>query len=117
MPPELPPTKSALLYLRRQLRFIEQGHDMLERKRELLTLVVRDRLDYCSRRAWRRRRWPALTAGWASPSCAWAACPRTARGRLEPALAVSILPRSSVGVEYPTVARTSCPPAGGADMD
>lgn len=44
MPLELPPTKSALLYLRRQLRFIEQGHDMLERKRELLSLVVRDRL-------------------------------------------------------------------------
>jgi V/A-type H+-transporting ATPase subunit D len=106
MPLELPPTKSALLYLRRQLRFIEQGHDMLERKRELLSLVVRDRLkDYLGRRAQARQalagayRW----LGIAELRMGGHVLEQLAVG-LEPALAVSILPRSSVGVEYPTVA-------------
>ena len=105
MPLELPPTKSALLYLRRQLRFIEQGHDMLERKRELLTLVVRDRLkDYRARRTLAQEalagayRW----LGIAELRMGGHILEQLAVG-LEPALAVSILPRSSVGVEYPTV--------------
>ena len=38
------PTKSALLQLKRQTKFLELGHDMLERKRELLTRVVYERL-------------------------------------------------------------------------
>jgi len=40
----LAPTKSALLQLRRQLAFLQQGHDLLERKRELLTFLVHERL-------------------------------------------------------------------------
>lgn len=105
MPLELPPTKSALLYLRRQLRFIEQGHDMLERKRELLTLVVRERLqDYRARRAQAQEalagayRW----LGIAELRMGGHVLEQLAVG-LAPALAVRILPRSSVGVEYPTV--------------
>lgn len=109
---ELPPTKSALLCLRRQLRFIEQGHDMLERKRELLSLVVRDRLkDYRARRAQaqealdRAYRW----LGIAELRMGGHVLEQLAVG-LSPALAVSILPRSSVGVEYPTVS-VETPPA------
>ena len=34
------PTKSALLNLRKQVRFLEDGHTLLERKRELLTRLV-----------------------------------------------------------------------------
>ena len=34
------PTKSALLNLRKQVRFLEDGHALLERKRELLTRLV-----------------------------------------------------------------------------
>ena len=34
------PTKSALLNLRKQARFLEDGHALLERKRELLTRLV-----------------------------------------------------------------------------
>ena len=108
---ELPPTKSALLYLRRQLRFIEQGHDMLERKRELLTLVVRDRLkDYRARRAQAQQaldlayRW----LGIAELRMGGHVLEQLAIG-LSPALAVSILPRSSVGVEYPTVSVETLP--------
>ena len=111
MPLELPPTKSALLHLRRQLRFIEQGHDMLERKHELLTLVVRDRLkDYRARRALAQEaldsayRW----LGIAELRMGGHVLEQLAVG-LAPALAVSILPRSSVGVEYPTVSVDTLP--------
>ena len=34
------PTKSALLNLRKQVEFLEGGHALLERKRELLTRLV-----------------------------------------------------------------------------
>ncbi len=34
------PTKSALLNLRKQVKFLEDGHTLLERKRELLTRLV-----------------------------------------------------------------------------
>ena len=42
---KIPPTKSALLSLKRQTTFLVQGHAMLERKRELLTRLVYERLD------------------------------------------------------------------------
>ena len=35
-----PPTKNTLLSLKKQVRFLEEGHDLLERKRELLTRLV-----------------------------------------------------------------------------
>ena len=40
----VPPTKNTLLNLKRQLRFLEDGHALLERKRELLTRLVYQRL-------------------------------------------------------------------------
>ena len=40
----IPPTKSVLLTLRRQITFLERGHELLERKRELLTRLVSSRL-------------------------------------------------------------------------
>ena len=39
-----PPTKNTLLSMKKQVRFLEQGHDLLERKRELLTRLVYERL-------------------------------------------------------------------------
>ena len=40
----VPPTKSALLQVSRQARFLEQGRQMLEKKRDLLTRLVYERL-------------------------------------------------------------------------
>jgi V/A-type H+-transporting ATPase subunit D len=40
------PTKSALLAARRELVTLVHGHDLLERKRELLTRLVRQRLTH-----------------------------------------------------------------------
>ncbi|MBI2312126.1 MAG: V-type ATP synthase subunit D [Betaproteobacteria bacterium] len=101
----VPPTKSALLALRRQLRFLVQGHEMLERKRELLTRVVHERLKQY--RAQRRNAAEKLIEAYR-----WLAIAQIRMGAhmlrqssvgLEPALAAQILPRSSVGVEYPSV--------------
>jgi V/A-type H+/Na+-transporting ATPase subunit D len=99
------PTKSALLALKRQVRFLEQGHEMLERKRELLTRVVHERLRHY--RVLRREAQHALTEAYR-----WLAIAQIRMGSLilrqlaiglPPALDVRILPRSSVGVEYPSV--------------
>ncbi len=40
----IPPTRNALLQLENQLEFLTTGHDLLERKRELLTRMVREQL-------------------------------------------------------------------------
>lgn len=42
--PDVPPTKSALLQLQRQVGFLRQGHDLLERKQELLIRLVNKHL-------------------------------------------------------------------------
>ena len=105
------PTKSALLALNRQVRFLEQGHDMLERKRELLTRVIYERL-----RAYRRMRRQARAQ--LETAYHWLALAQLRMGGqmlrhavlgLEPGLAVRILPRSNVGIEYPAVTAAALP--------
>ena len=41
---DVPPTKSALLQLQRQVGFLSQGHDLLERKQELLIRLINKQL-------------------------------------------------------------------------
>lgn len=108
---KIPPTKSGLLALRRQVLFLEEGHGMLERKRELLTRLVYERLgEYRKVRAEARRaleeayRWLAL----AQMRMGSQMLRQSALG-LPPALIVNILPRSNVGVEYPAVTAEALP--------
>lgn len=101
----VPPTRNALLALKRQVRFLEQGHDMLEKKRELLTRVVHARMrEY---RALRQETERALAEAYQ-----WLAICQMRMGSLmlrqaslglAPAVEVAIVPRSSVGVEYASV--------------
>ena len=100
---KIPPTKSALLGLRRQLRFLQQGHSMLERKRELLNRLVRERLD-------RYRHLHSEVRVVLEQAYRWLAIAQMRMGSqvirhaalgAGPALRVSILPRSSAGIEYP----------------
>ncbi len=107
----VPPTHNALLAMKRQVRFLEQGHDMLEKKRELLTRVVHARL--AEYRALRQETEQALAEAYR-----WLAICQMRMGSLmlrqaslglAPAVEVTIVPRSSVGVEYPSVtARARC---------
>ena len=108
---KIPPTKSALLSLRRQVAFLEEGYNLLERKRELLTRLVYDRLAHYRKLRQRARtdleeayRWLAITHMRMGSRML-----RQAGKGLAPALSVRILPRSSLGVEYPAVSAARLP--------
>jgi len=99
------PTKSNLIRLRKQARFLEEGHALLERKRELLTRLVYERIHiYRALRTQTRR---ALTKAYRALSVTQMrmggrALQQAALGT-DPMVAVNILPRSSLGVQYPSV--------------
>jgi V/A-type H+-transporting ATPase subunit D len=105
------PTKNTLLSLRRQVVSLQHGHDLLERKRELLTRLVHQRLK--KYRELRQSVSQALHGAYH-----WLAIAHMRMGGtqlrqavlgLEPVLTVHILPRSSIGVEYPAVSVDSAP--------
>ena len=108
---KVPPTKSTLLQLRRQLTFLEAGYDLLERKRELLTRLVYERL--AQYRNIRREARAVLQDAYR-----WLGVTHLRMGSrmleqvglgLPPALSVEVVPRSSLGVEYPAVTTTKLP--------
>ncbi|WP_456380581.1 V-type ATP synthase subunit D [Thiolapillus sp.] len=101
----IPPTRNALLQLRSQLEFLTTGHDLLERKRELLTRMVRDQLH-----TYRKLREEA--ADLVDSAYHWLSITQMRMGDrmlhqaglgLAPTVQVKILPRSNLGVEYPAV--------------
>jgi V/A-type H+-transporting ATPase subunit D len=101
----VPPTKSALLTLRRQVDFLEDGYNLLDRKRELLTRLVYERLS-----TYRQLR-KQVEASF-KEAYSWLGITHMRMGSrmmqqagmaLNPALEVKILPRSNLGVQYPSV--------------
>ena len=108
---KIPPTKSALLSLKRQVIFLHQGHNLLERKRELLTRLVYERLGQY--RALRKDVRIALEQAYRALAITHmrmgSRMLQQAALGLTPALAVHVLPRSSIGVEYPAVTVESAP--------
>lgn len=113
---KVPPTKNTLLSLKKQVKFLEEGHDLLERKRELLTRLVYERIgDY------RRLRMESEKMLADAYRCLSITHMRMGSRGLhqaalgaEPALKVDILPRRALGVEYPSVtsARVPIKPVG-----
>ena len=108
---KVPPTKSTLLDLRRQLTFLEAGYELLERKRELLTRLVYERL--AQYRDIRKDARDVLQDAYR-----WLGVTHLRMGSrmleqvglgLPPALSVRVLPRSSLGVEYPAVTTKELP--------
>ena len=116
-----PPTKSALLRLESQVDFLEQGHTLLERKKELITRLVYERLaDYRKLRNQARK---SLEEAYHWLSIAHMRMGSN-RFRLQAlgmpqAIKVNILPRSHLGVEYPSVQAEKLPlvPVGLAGTD
>lgn len=108
---KVPPTKNTLLDLKKQVRFLEDGHDLLERKRELLTRLVYERIG-----EYRRLRTEAEKALEGAYRCLSITHLRMgSRGIHQaalgaaPALKVDILPRRSLGIEYPSVSAERLP--------
>lgn len=106
-----PPTKNTLLRFKKQVQFLEEGHDLLERKRELLTRLVYERIG-----EYRRLRKEAEKALVEAYRCLSVTHLRMGSRSIHqaalgsaPALKVNILPRRSLGVEYPAVTAEKIP--------
>lgn len=105
------PTKNNLLALKHQVTSLEEGHDLLERKRELLTRLVYQRIgayrelraeaEQAVAKAWH---WLAMT----QMRMGSQALAQSALGA-SPSIAVDILPRRALGVPYPAVTAKSLP--------
>ncbi len=102
---KVPPTKSTLLILKRKVAFLEVGASLLERKKELLTRLVYERL-----KQYLALRTEAKTA--LKTAYYWLSMThirmdsyslRQAALGLKPAIDIKILPHSSIGVQYPAV--------------
>ena len=106
-----PPTKNTLLSLRKQVGFLEEGHELLERKRELLTRLVYERIgEY---RTLREETSAAIQEAYRWLSVAQMrmgsrALHQAALGT-KPTIKVEIIPRRSLGVEYPAMRTESLP--------
>lgn len=99
------PTKSALLNLRKQVRFLEDGHTLLERKRELLTRLV-----YQHIREYQELKLAAEST--LQTAYRWLSIAQLRMGDrtitqatlgAAPSTETRVLPRSSLGVQYPSV--------------
>ncbi|MCK5664505.1 MAG: V-type ATP synthase subunit D [Thiotrichaceae bacterium] len=108
---KLPPTKSTLLVLKRKVTFLELGASLLERKKELLSRLVYDRLKQY--RMLRKDSKATLESAYY-----WLGLTHTRMGSrslqqaalgLKPPLKINILPRSSIGVQHPAVTAERLP--------
>ncbi len=99
------PTKSNLLRLKKQVRFLHNGHSLLERKRELLTRLVYERLGEFKKRRAEAQAHLKQAYYWLSIAqlrMGGRTMHQAALG-IAPALEINILPRRALGIQYPSV--------------
>ena len=108
---KVPPTRNTLLNLRKQVRFLEDGHELLERKRELLTRLVYQRIG-----EYRRQR--DLTHKAIKEAYHWLSISFLRMGSralqqaglgMPPGLRIDIIPKRSLGVVYPAITAEELP--------
>lgn len=96
------PTKNNLLQLQQQSEFLDRGYNLLERKRELLTRLVYERLE--NYRALREKSNRLLQKAYRSLAITHMRIGRQQLRQLtlgiRPAIDLKILPMSSLGVQY-----------------
>ena len=106
-----PPTKNTLLNLKKQVIFLEEGHALLERKRELLTRLVYQRIG-----EYRRLRDTTMQA--IQESYRWLSIAHLRMGSrtiqqaglgIAPSLQVDIIPQRSLGIEHPAITTKRLP--------
>lgn len=106
------PTKSALLALRKQVRFLQDGHALLERKRELLTRLVYERIGEYQRLKQEAQQALGEAYHWlvvAQLRMGGRAIHQATLGA-SPSVEVQVLPRRSLGVQYPSAQSRVLPP-------
>ncbi|MCP4287882.1 MAG: V-type ATP synthase subunit D [Gammaproteobacteria bacterium] len=106
-----PPTKNTLLSLKKQVRFLQDGHSLLERKRELLTRLVYQRIS--EYRAQRNLAHTAIKQAyhWMSISIlrmGSRSLHQAGLGML-PSIEIDIIPKHSLGVEFPAISARELP--------
>jgi len=99
------PTKSALLNLRKQVRFLEDGHTLLERKRELLTRLVYQHIREYQELKRKAESTLQTAYRWLSIAQLRMGDRTIAQATLgaAPSTEMRVLPRRSLGVQYPSV--------------
>jgi len=101
----IPPTKSSLLDLKRRLTFLNEGYRLLERKRELLTRLVYEKLaEY--------RQMNTSTRAAMATAYRWLSITQMRMGShriqqlaigMPQAVKANVLPRQNMSVQYPSV--------------
>ena len=108
---KVPPTKSNLLRLKRQVAFLEQGHTLLERKKDLLTRLVYERLGHY--RSLRKQTRETVREAYRWLSVTHMRMGKQKLGQVALGLPIGIdvhiLPRSHLGVQYPAVTAERLP--------
>ena len=99
------PTKSALLNLRKQVRFLEDGHALLERKRELLTRLVYEHIKQYQDKKRITHEAVRTAYRWLGITQLRMGDRNIAQATLgaSPSTLMKVLPRRSLGVQYPSV--------------
>ena len=99
------PTKSALLNLRKQVRFLESGHTLLERKRELLTRLVYQHIEEYQTLKETANEATAKAYRWLGIAQLRMGDRTITQATLgaSPSTRMKVLPRRSLGVQYPSV--------------
>lgn len=99
------PTKSALLNLRKQVRFLEDGHALLERKRELLTRLVYQHIKEYQGKKQTAHEKLRVAYRWLSIAQLRMGDRSIAQTTLgaTPSVSMKVLPRRSLGIQYPSV--------------
>jgi V/A-type H+-transporting ATPase subunit D len=106
------PTKSALLNLRKQVKFLEDGHALLERKRELLTRLVYEHIKEYQGKKKTAHETLQQAYRWLSIAQLRMGERNIAQVTLgaSPSTSMEVLPRRSLGIQYPSVKATVVPP-------
>jgi V/A-type H+-transporting ATPase subunit D len=101
----IPPTKSSLLDLKRRLTFLNEGYRLLERKRELLTRLVYEKLSDYRRLYGSTREAYTEAYRWLSITQMRMGSNRIQQLAIGMPLAVEarVLPRRNMSVQYPSV--------------
>jgi V/A-type H+-transporting ATPase subunit D len=106
------PTKSALLNLRKQVEFLESGHALLERKRELLTRLVYQHIKEYQEKKHAAHEALRLAYRWLSIAQLRMGDRNIVQASLGASSSTSmkVLPRRSIGIQYPSVSASVVPP-------